>query len=84
MTPSDLEILVHCHVSPDPHPRLHAPAVKDAIRQFLADGIIKRVSVDIYGSTERGEMWLEMILDTPMPVYQLVDPRKLGPTLEES
>lgn len=77
MTPSDLEVLIHCYVSPNPHPRLEAPAVQDSIRDFLMADVIYQVTESTYRTTKRGEMWLKMMLDTPMPVYQLVDPREI-------
>ena len=42
MTPNDIEVLLHAHVSPAPHPRLTAPAVKRAHEMLEATGLIVR------------------------------------------
>ena len=42
MTPSDIEVLLHYHCSPEPHPRIDAPAVREVTKRFLKDGIIKK------------------------------------------
>lgn len=41
LTPSDLEVLIHCHAIPTPHPRWEAPAVREALNMFLKAGIIE-------------------------------------------
>ncbi len=76
MTPNDIEILIHYHSCPEPHPRIHAPAVEDSIRNFLADGILelrKTDKEDTFRTTEKGRAWLQMILDTPYPTLVWVD-----------
>lgn len=78
-TPNLLEVLLHYHVSPDPHPRIDAPAVQGAIDAMLHEGILQSdLSRDSqYALTERGEVWLKMLLDTPLPIRLevWVDPR---------
>ena len=44
MTPSDVEVLIHCHCIGTPHPRLTAPAVAGTVEKFLADGLIEVVA----------------------------------------
>jgi hypothetical protein len=87
ISPSDLEVLIHCHADPRPHPRLYAPAVEEALVRFQQQGIIvpkqdpKTTSpLDMeYRTTDLGKAWLELILQTPIPrkeektVY--IDPR---------
>jgi DNA-binding PadR family transcriptional regulator len=77
MSPSDLEVLIHCHAIPGPHPRFDSGAIQDTLDQFCADGIIERVAntLDEYRTTDRGQKWLEMILETPYPEQCWIDPR---------
>lgn len=76
MTPSEIEILLHCHVSPEPHPREHAPAVREALNMFK---ILGAIEIDYtnggHQTTEKGKKWVEMLCDTPEPVARFVDPR---------
>ena len=80
VTPSDLKILIHYFVSPSPHPRIEAPAVKEATERFLSDGILEYnsedgVCADGYRVTGTGKAWIKMILDTPYPELAFIDPR---------
>jgi DNA-binding PadR family transcriptional regulator len=78
MSPSDLEVLIHCHAVAGVHPRFDAPAVRDAIYRFRSDGIIEEHSLPCrneFYTTEKGKAWLEMILRTPMPTEAWIDPR---------
>jgi hypothetical protein len=76
MTPNDLEVLIHYYVSQAPHPREHAPAVREAVKMYLN---LKVFEVVDYGFrvTEKGQAWLRLILDTPQPVLRArwIDPR---------
>lgn len=67
MTPLELEILIHCHVTSTQHPNLDAPAVKEGFKKFKADGIIVLAGKDCYCLTEKGRAWLETILSIPYP-----------------
>lgn len=73
-TPNDIEILLHCHVSHEPHPRLHAPAVQEAINRFVKDDILYKLG-GTYNTTKRGAAWVEMICKTPYPELIYIDPR---------
>ena len=74
MTPNDLEILIHCNVCPEPHPRLHALAVEESIRNFIRDGILEvGEKENTFKTTEKGRAWLQMILKTPYPALVWVD-----------
>jgi len=80
MTPNDLEILIHCHVCALVHPRYNAPAVREAIDGFLEDGIIEPsnqyIQSNCFTTTTKGQIWLEMILETPHPDLKWAEPRK--------
>lgn len=72
-SPSDIEVLIHCHSCPYPHPRIDAPAVSEAISWFCSLGIIDAIGEDTYITTERGKAWLQMIQNTPFPTRAWVD-----------
>ncbi len=74
LTPNDLEILIHCHVSPTLHPNINAPAVRETIDRFVKDGIIESsYEGGYYNTTEKGKAWLTIILQTPHPREAWVD-----------
>lgn len=77
ITPNDLDVLIHCYVSPEVHPRIHAPAVKDTIRWFLQEDIIEAGDkLNVYTTTDKGVAWLKEILEVPMPVKRWVIPER--------
>ena len=72
MTPNDIDVLLHYHVSPILHPSFNAPAVQEATHQFLLDGILESTG-DSYTTSDRGKAWIEMILRVPYPRQVWVD-----------
>jgi DNA-binding PadR family transcriptional regulator len=76
MTPNSIEVLIHCHCSPRQHPRFDAPAIKDALSDLEANGlIVKTTSADrnvyddgTYKTTDRGAAHIEQLCQTPYPV----------------
>jgi hypothetical protein len=76
MTPNDLEILIHYYVSPAPHPREEAPAVRESVKMFLTLHVLEVVDYG-FRVTEKGQAWLRLILATPLPVCgkRWIDPR---------
>ena len=78
MTPNELDVLLHYHTFIEEHPRLKAPAVQDALKNLIKKELLtveKGEKKGIYHSTERGKIWLEMILSTPLPIMKWSDPR---------
>jgi hypothetical protein len=79
-TPSDIEVLIHCHCFAEPHPRLEAPAIKDTIRCFLKEDLIvpDNTKEHIFWTTDKGKKLIDMLCETPLPVlYQgWKDPRE--------
>lgn len=67
MTPSDLEILIHCHVCPLPHPRADAPAVEESLKDMVLHGLIERDGAG-YQTTSRGRAHVEQLCSTIWPV----------------
>jgi hypothetical protein len=74
--PSDIEVLLHCHVCPGPHPRFHAPAVQDALGFLLRHGAIEPrngVENGEYSTTELGKAWVAALCRVPKPRAVFVD-----------
>jgi hypothetical protein len=74
-TPSHIEILLHYHTSPGPHPRAHAPAVIKHTDDLLRLRLICRHAEQVtrqYGgkwmTTSRGTAFVRAICGTPLPV----------------
>jgi len=71
-TPNDIEVLIHCHVCPNPYPRASAPAVKSTIEKFKALDLIKPTD-NYYTTTLKGHSLLLAMQKTPMPLLAWVD-----------
>lgn len=85
MTPNDIEVLLHYHVSPCIHPRYDAPAVKESIENFLtgkilepyrhADGPNVTDGPNVFSTTKLGAALVAMLCQTPYPIVACIDPR---------
>ena len=81
MTPLALSILIHCRCFYyTPIPNWKYSAQSETIHDFLNQGIVVRykdLDTGCYKLTQLGEAWLEMILNTPMPIIvsKMIDPR---------
>jgi len=73
MTPNDIEILIHCHVCPEPHPRAKFPAVSETLRSLEVNGLIEQRLGDGYHTTERGKAHIEQLCSTPWPTQVWVN-----------
>lgn len=88
LTVNDIQVLLHFHVSPEPYPRANAPAVQDAIKMFLKEGMIVERDEQsglgmAYDTTIRGRAYVEMLKHTPFPVCVWMDPRTIPDKEEE-
>ncbi len=72
MTPSDIEVLIHCYVSPSRHPRYDSPEVKEAYSGFLSNGLITGKGDGIYYTTDKGAAHIEQLCNLPLPRLQYV------------
>jgi len=72
MTPLELEVLIHCYVTPELHPRIHAPAVKEAHEFFEEIGLIEQQK-DFYSTTDRGKAYISMLCSLPLPEQKWVN-----------
>jgi hypothetical protein len=75
VSPGLIEIVLHYHCCPEPHPRADAPYVLDSTAELLTAGLIERDARGIMRTTERGSAWVEMLCATPLPEHRWVDPR---------
>lgn len=65
-SPSNLELLLHCHVSPAEHPRMEAPAIQAGIRYLSAQGLIEPYD-RTYQTTAKGKFFIEHLMKVPFP-----------------
>lgn len=75
MTPLELDMLVWFCGQQDAFPNIDLAPQQAAVAKFMRDGIIDPTSGPIWRATEKGQAWLRMILNTPMPVPTFADPR---------
>jgi hypothetical protein len=77
MTPNDIEILIHFHVSPTVHPRFDAGAVRDSIFMFVENGILELINSEgnshVYKTTKKGKALMSILCNTPFPQQAWVD-----------
>lgn len=72
-TPNVIEVLLHCHVCPEPHPRWEAPAVQEALRFLAREGAIHSVEVRTYITTDLGAAWVKALCNVEKPRLVYVD-----------
>ena len=73
LSPSDIEVLLHCHTTPGPHPRRGAPAVAAALDMFERAGMIHTEwqdsnTVKAHPTTPKGDAFVKALCNTPEPV----------------
>ena len=81
LSPSDIEVLIHCHCRPCPHPRRDAPAVLNALSRFLSTGVIIRTPENdnreteglAYTTTTLGTAWINALCSVPAPRKVFMD-----------
>lgn len=75
LTPLGLQILLHYHMSFDPHPEIDSMSVCRSIAEFLENEVLKesdKKSRGCYVLTDKGRAWLKCIFNTPMPRQKTV------------
>lgn len=87
MTPLDIEILLHYHCSGSEFDRLDAPACRDAVDDFLREGILRERSDEenhtrahhrMYEPTDRGRALVNALCMVPYPVQVWILPNWTG------
>jgi hypothetical protein len=67
-TPNAIEVLIHCHCCPEPHPRIDAPAVRDALQCLQECGAITtHKEPGRWMTTALGAAWLHALCRVPIP-----------------
>jgi len=72
MTLLEIEVLIHCRVSPTRHPRADAPAVREALTRLENNGLIARQEGGFYDTTDRGRAHLKQLCSLPWPIKKWV------------
>lgn len=83
MTPNDIDVLLHYHVNPNPHPRIGAHAVRDSINWFVHEGIFKVLSGSLYATTDRGKALVIKLCSVDLPKLAWVDENNTVIIVEE-
>ena len=72
LSPSDIEVLLHCHTTPSRHPRFDAEAVQRAISMFVQSGLVMHMPQPtehhVYPTTAKGDAFVKALCNTPEPV----------------
>jgi len=71
-SPSNIDVLLHFHTTPGPHERQRAPAVAEAIRDFLNVGALEKTE-EGYKITPLGKAWVAALCNVPPPKSVFVD-----------
>lgn len=70
-TPVTVEVLLHCYVSPNLHPRHDAPSVRQAFKDLSEAGLIapddKKPLSGIYHTTDRGDAHVHQLCNLALP-----------------
>jgi len=85
MTPLELEILLHCYSKRSPITNSEYPAQIEAIDSFLKIGLIEKSlgasrdqNTPIYCATEKGNAYVETILNMPLSPKKVQSKPPLG------
>lgn len=78
MTPLKLEIALHyhCHSNDYRDGNFDAPAVREALAEFDAEGLLKPGTPTRYKPTARLHAFVELLCLTPLPVQAWIDPKQ--------
>ena len=73
-SPNNIEVLLHCYTSPSPHPRAHAPSVKDALKAFENCGVIEPGEEEgVFVTRPLGNAWVRALCLTAIPRSAFID-----------
>lgn len=68
MTPYEITLLIHFHVSPALYQHVDAPIYQGTVDSFLQNDLIEQRDGDSYHTTERGEAHIEQLCKTDWPI----------------
>lgn len=73
-SPFNIEILLHYHVSPEPHPRIELESVRHFTDELVKLGVIvHKQSPNSYITTDLGRSWVEALCNVELPRQAYVD-----------
>jgi hypothetical protein len=72
-SPNNIEVLLHYHTTPRPHPRIDAPATCDFTRILLEAGCITPGDTGAYITTAKGAAWVQALCNVECPREAYVD-----------
>jgi hypothetical protein len=73
--PADIHFLIHCHWHTDIYPAFESETAQRSIRRLKQCGLIVckcDYSADIYHVTEKGQVFIDHLCDTPLPKQEWV------------
>ena len=75
MTPYELSLLIHFETTPDCFRNDETELYADTVEKLRVYGVIEHTNgtQSRWQTTEKGRMWLQCILNTPMPTQVWVD-----------
>lgn len=75
-SPLKIETVLKAHYLPEFRLNRNYDALSDVVSQLILDGILEGVGLsgDHYALTQKGEAFVEMILNTSYPIQKWVDP----------
>lgn len=82
-TPFQLDIVLHHYASTARYPREDAPIYGEEIAHLMQSGVIE-YREGIPRTTRLGDHFVEMLLQTPLPLEVWVDPRTHKEILSET
>jgi hypothetical protein len=73
----DLEVLFHCHCSPEVHPRVDSSAVQKSYKLLeecnLIENLYSEETESEYTTTERGRVHIKQLCELPLPNSAWID-----------
>lgn len=76
MTLFEIEILSHHYVSPEPFVRHFAQGYRSTVQKLIAMDLLKpsgihvKTGIEVFATTERGEVYVRAIQEVPLPVHR--------------
>lgn len=73
-TPFDIRMVLHFYACLDRFPQENAPIFSERLKRLMEDGLLE-YREGIPRTTELGNAFVALLLDTPIPEVRYVDPR---------
>lgn len=73
-TPYDIRMMLHFYSCYDRFPQYDAPIYGERLARLMQDNLVEFID-GVPRATKLGEAFIELLLQTPIPVAVYVDPR---------